>query len=225
MNLKRHMTETQICLSYCSSSISQAECFVRNGRVTASLPDVKLSGRACLWRCPVFPWCLWIHSAPLPPTTAPRLRRGRPLVGWLRMERWATHLSSLSWPPRPPLITATSHFMKSSFHIFISMIWLFYFQFFCIVSSFFFYMSHSVHSCVHSSSLRPPWPLLFWFPPQRFIHPSEHPVLSIPFIGMIVIVAVVWCWLSELASQRARYGRSLSLSAEQVVPGKNERKH
>lgn len=39
---------------------------------------------------------------------------------------------------------------------------------------------------------------------QRFIHASEHPVLSIPFIGMIVIVAVVWCWLSELASQRAR---------------------
>lgn len=39
---------------------------------------------------------------------------------------------------------------------------------------------------------------------QRFIHPSEHPVLSIPFIGMIVILAVVWCWLSELASQRAR---------------------
>ncbi|KAF6714988.1 Coiled-coil domain-containing protein 136 [Oryzias melastigma] len=46
---------------------------------------------------------------------------------------------------------------------------------------------------------------------RRLIHPSEHPVLSIPFIGMIVIVAVVWCWLSELASQRARYGRSLSL--------------
>ncbi|KAM7414850.1 hypothetical protein PAMA_019597 [Pampus argenteus] len=39
---------------------------------------------------------------------------------------------------------------------------------------------------------------------QRFIHASEHPVLSIPFIGMIVIVAVVWCWLSELASQRVR---------------------
>ncbi|XP_037624382.1 coiled-coil domain-containing protein 136-like isoform X4 [Sebastes umbrosus] len=39
---------------------------------------------------------------------------------------------------------------------------------------------------------------------QRFIHASEHPVLSIPFIGMIVILAVVWCWLSELASQRAR---------------------
>ncbi|KAM6926086.1 sarcolemmal membrane-associated protein-like isoform 1-T2 [Lycodopsis pacificus] len=39
---------------------------------------------------------------------------------------------------------------------------------------------------------------------QRFIHSSEHPVLSIPFIGMIVILAVVWCWLSELASQRAR---------------------
>ncbi|XP_061140342.1 coiled-coil domain-containing protein 136-like isoform X2 [Syngnathus typhle] len=40
---------------------------------------------------------------------------------------------------------------------------------------------------------------------QSFIHPSEHPVLSIPFIGMIVIVAVVWCCLSELASHRARY--------------------
>lgn len=40
--------------------------------------------------------------------------------------------------------------------------------------------------------------------PQRLLHASEHPVLSIPFIGMIVIVAVVWCWLSELASQRAR---------------------
>ncbi|XP_049930146.1 sarcolemmal membrane-associated protein-like [Epinephelus moara] len=39
---------------------------------------------------------------------------------------------------------------------------------------------------------------------QIFIHPSEHPVLSIPFIGMIVILAVIWCWLSELASQRAR---------------------
>uniref|UniRef100_A0AAV2KY72 Coiled-coil domain-containing protein 136-like n=1 Tax=Knipowitschia caucasica TaxID=637954 RepID=A0AAV2KY72_KNICA len=39
---------------------------------------------------------------------------------------------------------------------------------------------------------------------QRLTHASEHPVLSIPFIGMIVIVAVVWCWLSELASQRAR---------------------
>ncbi|XP_043981546.1 coiled-coil domain-containing protein 136-like [Gambusia affinis] len=39
---------------------------------------------------------------------------------------------------------------------------------------------------------------------QSFIHPSEHPVLSIPFVGMIIIVAVVWCWLSELASQRAR---------------------
>ncbi|KAG7281044.1 LOW QUALITY PROTEIN: hypothetical protein CRUP_016676 [Coryphaenoides rupestris] len=36
------------------------------------------------------------------------------------------------------------------------------------------------------------------------IHPSERPVLSIPFIGLIVIVAVIWCWLSELASQRAR---------------------
>ncbi|XP_056455223.1 coiled-coil domain-containing protein 136-like isoform X1 [Gadus chalcogrammus] len=39
---------------------------------------------------------------------------------------------------------------------------------------------------------------------QSFTHPSEHPVLSVPFIGLIVIVAVIWCWLSELASQRAR---------------------
>ncbi|XP_019737337.1 LOW QUALITY PROTEIN: coiled-coil domain-containing protein 136-like [Hippocampus comes] len=37
-----------------------------------------------------------------------------------------------------------------------------------------------------------------------FIHPSEPPVLSIPLIGMIVIVGVVWCWLSDLASRRAR---------------------
>lgn len=67
-------------------------------------------------------------------------------------------------------------------------------------------------SIIHSSPSLP-WSLcLFLFPPQRFIHPSEHAVLSIPFIGMIVIVAVVWCWLSELASQRARYGRSLYLS-------------
>lgn len=67
-----------------------------------------------------------------------------------------------------------------------------------------------IHPSIHSF---PSFPLcLFLFPPQRFIHPSEHPVLSIPFIGMIVILAVVWCWLSELASQRARYGRSLSLS-------------
>lgn len=72
----------------------------------------------------------------------------------------------------------------------------------------FFYFNPSVHSFPSS-----PWSLcLFLFPPQRFIHPSEHHVLSIPFIGMIVIVAVVWCWLSELASQRARYGWSLSLS-------------
>lgn len=74
-----------------------------------------------------------------------------------------------------------------------------------------FALDFSFHPSVHSL---PPflWSLcLFLFPPQRFIHPSEHPVLSIPFIGMIVIVAVVWCWLSELASQRARYGRSLSL--------------
>ncbi|XP_041692818.2 coiled-coil domain-containing protein 136-like isoform X1 [Coregonus clupeaformis] len=39
---------------------------------------------------------------------------------------------------------------------------------------------------------------------QSYIHSSESPVLSIPFIGMIVILGVVWCWLSELASQKAR---------------------
>lgn len=75
-----------------------------------------------------------------------------------------------------------------------------------------YYLDTSIHPFIHSFPSFP-WSLcLFLFPPQRFIHPSEHPVLSIPFIGMIVIVAVVWCWLSELASQRARYGRSLSLS-------------
>uniref|UniRef100_A0A673B8U9 Coiled-coil domain containing 136b n=1 Tax=Sphaeramia orbicularis TaxID=375764 RepID=A0A673B8U9_9TELE len=30
--------------------------------------------------------------------------------------------------------------------------------------------------------------------------PSAPPVLSIPFIGMIVIVALIWCWWEELAS-------------------------
>nr|XP_029484536.1 coiled-coil domain-containing protein 136-like [Oncorhynchus nerka] len=30
--------------------------------------------------------------------------------------------------------------------------------------------------------------------------PSEPPVLSIPFIGMIVIMALIWCWWEELAS-------------------------
>lgn len=73
------------------------------------------------------------------------------------------------------------------------------------------YFATWVHSSIPSSSSSPWSFCLFLFPPQRLIHPSEHPVLSIPFIGMIVIVAVVWCWLSELASQRARYGRSLSL--------------
>ncbi|XP_061106646.1 coiled-coil domain-containing protein 136 [Conger conger] len=29
---------------------------------------------------------------------------------------------------------------------------------------------------------------------------SEPPVLSIPFIGMIVIVALIWCWWAELSS-------------------------
>ncbi|XP_055789218.1 coiled-coil domain-containing protein 136-like isoform X2 [Salvelinus fontinalis] len=41
---------------------------------------------------------------------------------------------------------------------------------------------------------------------QSYIHSSESPVLSIPFIGIIVILGVVWCWLSELASQKARGG-------------------
>ena len=74
-----------------------------------------------------------------------------------------------------------------------------------------YYLAISVHPFIHSLHLHGPC-VCFLFPPQRFIHPSEHPVLSIPFIGMIVIVAVVWCWLSELASQRVRYDRSLSLS-------------
>ncbi|XP_052322489.1 coiled-coil domain-containing protein 136-like isoform X2 [Oncorhynchus keta] len=39
---------------------------------------------------------------------------------------------------------------------------------------------------------------------QSYIHSSESPVLSVPFIGIIVILGVVWCWLSELASQKAR---------------------
>ncbi|XP_064785276.1 coiled-coil domain-containing protein 136-like isoform X2 [Oncorhynchus masou masou] len=32
---------------------------------------------------------------------------------------------------------------------------------------------------------------------QSYIHSPESPVLSIPFIGIIVILGVVWCWLSE----------------------------
>uniref|UniRef100_A0A3P8UAI3 Coiled-coil domain containing 136b n=1 Tax=Amphiprion percula TaxID=161767 RepID=A0A3P8UAI3_AMPPE len=36
--------------------------------------------------------------------------------------------------------------------------------------------------------------------PQNCTRPSEPPVLSIPFIGMIVIVALIWCWWEELAS-------------------------
>ncbi|KAJ8261678.1 hypothetical protein GJAV_G00157060 [Gymnothorax javanicus] len=35
---------------------------------------------------------------------------------------------------------------------------------------------------------------------QSSTPPSEPPVLSIPFIGMIVIVALIWCWWSELSS-------------------------
>lgn len=73
-----------------------------------------------------------------------------------------------------------------------------------------YYFVFSVHPFIHRRHPHGPC-VCFLFPPQRFIHPSEHPVLSIPFVGMIIIVAVVWCWLSELASQRARYGRSLSL--------------
>ncbi|KAI1888023.1 hypothetical protein AGOR_G00180770 [Albula goreensis] len=35
---------------------------------------------------------------------------------------------------------------------------------------------------------------------QNSTPPSEPPVLSIPFIGMIVILALIWCWWSELSS-------------------------
>ncbi|XP_020327799.2 coiled-coil domain-containing protein 136-like isoform X1 [Oncorhynchus kisutch] len=35
---------------------------------------------------------------------------------------------------------------------------------------------------------------------QNCTPPSEPPVLSISFIGMIVIMALVWCWWEELAS-------------------------
>ncbi|XP_008399954.1 coiled-coil domain-containing protein 136 isoform X1 [Poecilia reticulata] len=35
---------------------------------------------------------------------------------------------------------------------------------------------------------------------QNCTRPSEPPVLSIPFIGLIVIVALIWCWWEELAS-------------------------
>ncbi|XP_064877735.1 coiled-coil domain-containing protein 136-like isoform X1 [Oncorhynchus nerka] len=35
---------------------------------------------------------------------------------------------------------------------------------------------------------------------QNCTPPSEPPVLSIPFIGMIVIMALIWCWWEELAS-------------------------
>ncbi|XP_028250336.1 coiled-coil domain-containing protein 136-like isoform X3 [Parambassis ranga] len=35
---------------------------------------------------------------------------------------------------------------------------------------------------------------------QNCTRPSEPPVLSTPFIGMIVIVALIWCWWEELAS-------------------------
>lgn len=35
---------------------------------------------------------------------------------------------------------------------------------------------------------------------QTCTRPCEPPVLSIPFLGMIVIVALIWCWWEELAS-------------------------
>ncbi|XP_030633002.1 coiled-coil domain-containing protein 136 [Chanos chanos] len=35
---------------------------------------------------------------------------------------------------------------------------------------------------------------------QNFTPPSEPPVLSIPFIGMVVILALIWCCWSELSS-------------------------
>nr|XP_023668418.1 coiled-coil domain-containing protein 136-like isoform X1 [Paramormyrops kingsleyae] len=39
---------------------------------------------------------------------------------------------------------------------------------------------------------------------QNSTAPSEPPVLSIPLVGMIVIVALVWCWWSELSSRGAQ---------------------
>lgn len=53
---------------------------------------------------------------------------------------------------------------------------------------FYFLLSpYSPHSYLLSSS-------------QNCTRQSEPPVLSIPFIGMIVIVALIWCWWEELAS-------------------------
>ncbi|KAM4569791.1 coiled-coil domain-containing protein 136-like isoform 2-T2 [Odontesthes bonariensis] len=37
---------------------------------------------------------------------------------------------------------------------------------------------------------------------QNCTRPSEPPVFSIPFIGLIVIVALIWCWWEELGSER-----------------------
>uniref|UniRef100_A0A3B5LWG7 Uncharacterized protein n=1 Tax=Xiphophorus couchianus TaxID=32473 RepID=A0A3B5LWG7_9TELE len=51
---------------------------------------------------------------------------------------------------------------------------------------------------IFSSPLLPLHPTLS--SSQNCTRPSEPPVLSIPFIGLIVIVALIWCWWEELAS-------------------------
>ena len=76
------------------------------------------------------------------------------------------------------------HARFSSRHILTLLFWLFY--------GFYFLSPHSsLHASLHS--------YLLSFP-QNCTRPSEPPVLSIPFIGMIVIVALIWCWWEELAS-------------------------
>ena len=76
------------------------------------------------------------------------------------------------------------HTRFSSRHILTLLFWLFY--------GFYFLSPHSsLHASLHSCLLS--------FP-QNCTRPSEPPVLSIPFIGMIVIVALIWCWWEELAS-------------------------
>lgn len=202
----------------------QEVCFVHNGRVSAWCQTVQPCLSLTLSAVsPMSPSPLDLNL--LSPTSfnrSPSASSRQTTDGLVEDGEtgYASIFHGLTTPPNPPLIPATDHvtlYLKSSFHIFIIVI-----SFFSVfLHSFFFFTwpIPSIHVSIHLPS-NPPWPLLFWFPSQRFIHPSEHPVLSIPFIGMIVILAVVWCWLSELASQRARYGTSLSLSAAQVAPGK-----
>lgn len=99
----------------------------------------------------------------------------------------------------PPVLLSLGFYLYYSIHVLIPSISI---CLPCVVFLFF------VSVCLFSLSLSPPL-LLLSLTQSLLIHPSEHPVLSIPFIGLIVIVAVIWCWLSELASQRARYERPL----------------